>query len=103
LEQVRLSGGDVTAFWSFFNRHGFLGQLLGMGIFILYFPPFIAWFGSHVILWGLHSMVFGEFNDSPTSRFWSNVPFFGSLAVTAVAVLWWTFALLRALAHAMVS
>jgi ABC-type glucose/galactose transport system permease subunit len=81
----------------------FLGQLLGMGIFILYFPPFIAWFGSHVILWGLHSMVFGEFNDSPTSRFWSNVPFFGSLAVTAVAVLWWTFALLRALAHAMVS
>jgi hypothetical protein len=85
----------MTVFWSFFSKHGVLGQVLGTGIFVLYFFPVMAWFVSHSILWGIHSMVFGSSSNSPTAHAWGNIPFFGSLAVGIVAAVFWTFGLLR--------
>ena len=85
----------MTAFWEFFRKHGIIGQTVGMAFFILHFVPVILWFGASVFLWGIHSMVFGSSNQSPAAFAWGNVPFYGSLAVGALAAVFWTIGLLR--------
>jgi hypothetical protein len=85
----------MTAFWEFFRKHGVLGQVLGMALFILYWIPIMAWFVSSGILWGIHTMVFGDSSQSPTAYAWAKVPFFGSLMVGGLAAIFWTIGLLK--------
>lgn len=87
----------MTAFWRFFRKHGFIGQFVGMALFVFYFVPVMLWFVASGFLWGIHSMVFGSSNQSPAAFAWGNVPFYGSLAIGGLAALLWTVGLLRIL------
>jgi hypothetical protein len=87
----------MSAFWEFFRKQAFIGQILGMALFVLYFIPFMLWFGASNFLWGIHSMVFGSSNQSPAAFAWGNVPFYGSLAIGGLAAVFQTIGLFRIL------
>ena len=44
---------------------GVFGDTLGIILLAAYFPAFVAWFGSHVILISLVQMAFGNLDDHP--------------------------------------
>ena len=83
--------------WDFFTRSNFVSQAIIILLVVIYWVPFLCFFAAHVILWGLHSMIFGSHDHSDLGQRMANIPFLLPPTIGAVAAIFWAYYLARAL------
>jgi hypothetical protein len=89
----------MSDFLERFRGLGWLAQGLGILSFAFYFPALLCFLAAHILLWGIHSMIFGPTPDSQLAVQSSWIPFLGSIAVGLAAGLGWTAVMLGKLAN----